>query len=312
MSCDSHHTHRHHQRGLAVALVLAVAYMAAEAIGGWLSGSLALWADAGHMLSDAGGLGLSLLAGWFAARPGNSQQTFGNVRAEILAATINGAMLIVVALGIAWEAWERMQSPQEIDAPVMAAIAFGGLMVNLLMLKLLHGDHNHNLNIRGAWLHVVGDTLGSVAVLIAAACIPLGWLWMDPAVSMVIAAMVVFSAWKLLAAAVAILMEQSPESVPVEEVRRALQSHPGVAAVHCLHVWSLASSFHSISAHVVLEEDGVERELLVQLRERLQRDFHVEHITLQLEPAGFRGCDEAVRNKCRPTETQLPAATEPV
>ena len=300
VSWTAHDHSNHGRRPLVVALLLALGYMGAEAVGGWLSGSLALWADAGHMLTDAGGLALSLFAAWVASRPGGTQQTFGHVRAEILAATINGMLLIAVALGIAWEAWERLQSPREINAVVMAWIAAGGLLVNLVMLKVLHGGHQHNLNVRGAWLHVLGDTLGSVGVLIAAACLPLGWLWVDPAVSVVIALLIVISSWRLLSDAVAILMEHSPKSVPVDEVRTALRSHPGVVDVHCLHVWSLASGFHSISAHVVLADDAAGTKMLGDLRSELQQRFQVEHVTLQLEPAGFSGCDEASGESCRP------------
>jgi cobalt-zinc-cadmium efflux system protein len=300
LSAEHHHTHDHDQRRLIVALLLATGYMVAEAIGGWVSNSLALWADAGHMLSDSGSLALSLFALWMVRRPPTQQQTFGLARAEILAAMINGILLVGVAIGIAWEAWERWSIPHDIDVKVMAGVALGGLLVNLLMLRVLHGGHEHNLNLRGAWLHVIGDLLGSVGVLVAAACLPFGWWWADPLVSVVIALLVVASAWRLLSDAVGILMEHSPRSVDVAEVRRVLSEEPGVADVHCLHVWSLASGFHIISAHVVMQAGRDVSSALAGLRGRVQERFQVEHVTLQVEPADFCGCEEATGPTCRP------------
>lgn len=300
MSCSPHSIAHAHVRQLSWALLLALAYMAAEVVGGWYTGSLALLADAGHMLSDAGSLLLSLLAAVLVTRPTSSQQTFGLFRVEILAATINGALLIVVAGGIAWEAWERFEEPREIHTLGMAVIGLGGLAVNLVMLKLLHAGHEHNLNLRGAWLHVMGDTLGSVGVVIAAGGIAAGWLWADPVVSLVIAVLVLASAWRLLREAIGILMEHSPREIDVDDVRAALSAHEGVAGVHCLHVWSIASGFHAISAHVALQSGRDASRDLGPIREDLQRRFRVNHITLQLEPAGFGGCDEAPGAGCRP------------
>ncbi len=300
------HSHHHGSdvQRLLIALTLAFLYMLAEVVGGWLSGSLALWADAGHMLSDSAGLLLSLFALWMVRRPGTSQQTFGLVRAEILAAAINGLLLVGVAVGIAWEAWERWHAPQEIRVGLMAVIALGGLVVNLLMLRVLHGGHEHNLNLRGAWLHVMGDALGSVGVLVAAGCIQMGWLWADPLVSVVIALLVVVSAWRLVADAAAVLMEHSPRSVDVAEVRRVLSEAAGVADVHCLHVWSLASGVHALSAHVVLHPGSDAGAVLIALSELLQERFPVKHVTLQVEPANFTGCDTAPAAGCRPAHAQ--------
>lgn len=300
MSCPHADVPTENRRRLVIALLLAATYMAAEAVGGWWSGSLALLADAGHMLSDVAALGLSLLAAWIATRPGSTQQTYGFVRVEILAAAANGALLVLVAGGIAWEAWERFQDPREIRVGVMTVIAAGGLAVNLLMLRVLHGGREHNLNIRGAWLHVAADTLGSFAVLLAAGGIAGGWLWADPAVSLAIALLVVHSAWRLLREALGILMEHSPASIEVEQVRQVLLGAEGVADVHCLHVWSITSGFHAISAHVVLHPGRNGTGDLAALRGRLQQQFHVDHVTLQLEPAGFTGCDEAPGAACRP------------
>ncbi len=297
-SHDAHHHHHHahsssaDRRRLVIALILAVSYMLAEVIGGWISGSLALLADAGHMLSDAGSLALSLFAAWIATRPGTSQQTFGYLRAEILAAAINGATLVAVAIGIAWEAWHRWSDPLPLQPALMAWIAAGGLVVNLLMLMVLHGGDRENLNIRGAWLHVLGDTLGSVGVLLAAGMVSIGWLWADAAVSLFIALLVTVSAVRLLSDATAVLMENSPHGISVDEVRATLLAESGVQAVHCLHVWSISTSLKSISAHVVLQRDAVYESDLARLRDRLREQFDVHHLTLQLEPSTFAGCDD--------------------
>lgn len=297
-----HHDHVHEtdgdRRRLGAALTLVVAYMGAEALGGWWSGSLSLLADAGHMLSDAASLGLSLLAAWIVTRAPSPQQTFGYFRAEILAAIVNGVLLVAVAVGIAWEAWERLQEPHEINSTLMAVIAMGGLLVNLLMLKLLHATDRDNLNLRGAWLHAIGDALGSVAVLIAAALTYLDWTWADPAVSVLIGLLIVWSSGRLLWDAVAVLMEQSPASIEVEAVRAALRESPGVAGVHCLHVWSISSRFNSISAHVVLRPGTDAGKELHTLSDQLRHRFGVDHITLQLEPDGFTGCSEESGASC--------------
>lgn len=303
MSCNHHSPASTNQRRLATAFALSLGYMGVELAGGLWSGSLALLADAGHMFSDAAALGLSLAAAWIAARPATPQRTFGYVRAEILAAAANGALLIGVAVGIAWEAWERLHVTRDIDVPVMAGVAAGGLAVNLLMLRVLHGGHTHNLNVRGAWLHVIADALGSVAVLLAAGAVALGWGWADPTASVLIAGLVVHSAWRLLRDALGVLMEHSPSSIEVEHVRGALLATEGVTGVHCLHVWSIASGFHAISAHVVLDSGRDGTGDLAEIRRRLQQEFHVDHVTLQLEPAGFDGCDEAIEQTCRPNPT---------
>lgn len=283
------------------ALLLAVGYMVAEAVGGWWSGSLALLADAGHMLSDAAALALSLIAAWIVTREGSSQQTFGFLRVEILAAVVNGVLLIVVSLGIIWEAWERFRDPQPIAAGWMSLIAFGGLIVNLAILRLLHATDHGNLNMRGAWLHALGDTLGSVGVLIAGGLAALGWESADPCVSLLISLLIIYSSYRLLSDAIAVLLEQSPASIDVAAVRTCLESADGVAGVHCLHVWSLSSSIQSITAHVTLKPDQQVRDTLPALQQRLQDRFAVRHITLQLEPHGCTPCGEAPPGDCLAT-----------
>jgi cobalt-zinc-cadmium efflux system protein len=293
------HEHHHHagnhsdRRRLGAALLLSAGYMLAEVVGGWWSGSLALLADAGHMLSDTAALGLSLFAAWIVTRAASVQQTFGYLRAEILAAVVNGAMLVAVSFGIAWEAWERFQDPQHVSTGLMGAIALGGLVVNLLMLRVLHGGDHDNLNMRGAWLHALGDTLGSLGVLIAAGLTSAGWPWADPAVSVLISLLILYSAGRLLSDSVAVLMEQSPRSINVDAVRESLARSEGVRDVHCLHVWSISSGFHSVSAHVVLEPGRDPARDLSELTERLKGRFGLRHVTLQLEPEGFGGCEES-------------------
>ncbi|MCZ6805845.1 MAG: cation diffusion facilitator family transporter, partial [Deltaproteobacteria bacterium] len=202
------HSHSHggptehtagNRKRLKTALILTAIYMVAEVVGGYLSNSLALLADAGHMFSDVAALGLSLAAVGWSQRPATRQRTYGFHRAEIVAALINGATLLAVAVLIAVEAWERMSKPENVDASLMVAVATGGLVINLINLKILSGGKNENLNVKGAWLHVMADTLGSIGAIGAGLAIMLfGWKWADPVASLFITALVVFSAWGLL------------------------------------------------------------------------------------------------------------------
>lgn len=294
------------RRRLIAALALAAVFMLAEVVGGLLSNSLALLADAGHMLSDAAALGLSLFAVWIASQPPGPQRTFGYHRAEILAALVNGATLIAVSAAILYEAWERLQEPPEIASGLMLWIAVGGLLVNGAMLWILHGGRNENLNLRGAWLHVLGDTLGSVGVIAAAICLRLfGWLWVDPVASVLICVLIVFSSWRLLREAVSVLMESAPANIPVQDVRECLLGVAGVRDVHCLHVWRISSGIDSLSAHVVVEQEQLGDLPLRVLRQTLQQRFEVGHITLQIEPEGFSACSDREPDAC--DAGQLPA-----
>ena len=271
-----------------VTLVLAAAYMVAEFIGGLISHSLALLADAGHMLSDVASLGLSCFAIWLTVRPAGTQRTFGFYRAEILAALLNGAALIAVSIFIMVEAWHRLWDPPAVQGGLMMAIAVGGLVVNLAGLAILHGGRNENLNIRGAWLHVLSDTVGSVAVIVSGILITqYGWYWADPAISMLISVLIVLSAWRLLAESVWVLMEGAPGGVDVNNVRLALSESPGVIDVHDLHVWTIASGLDSLSCHVVTDETRPHVDLLESLRSTVHAEFGIDHVTIQIEPAGF-------------------------
>lgn len=287
----AHHGHSHgeasadNRRRLTLTLVLAAAYMLAEAVGGWLTGSLSLLADAGHMLSDAAALGLSLFAIWIGQRPPNSRRTWGYYRTEILAALANGAALVAISLWVVVEAFARLRNPPPVDAPVMMAIAAGGLAVNLIGLRILSGGRDGSLNVRGAWLHVLTDALGSVQAILAGVLIwAFGWQWADPAASVLISILVVYSAWHLLKETVGVLMEGTPAHIDLDRVRNTLAGLPGVCGVHDLHVWTITSGMEALSAHLVVVEEASTTTLLRQVRSSLHDEFGIHHATVQIEP----------------------------
>ncbi|MEX0703312.1 MAG: cation diffusion facilitator family transporter [Planctomycetales bacterium] len=290
------HDHQHghcgraagNRRRLALTLALAAGYMVAEVVGGILTNSLALLADAGHMLSDVGALALSLFAVWIADRPSPAHRTYGHYRAEILAALVNGAALVAVSLFIFVEAYERFRDPPEVRGPLMMAIAVGGLLVNLAGLFILHGGRRESLNIRGAWLHVLSDALGSVGAIAAGGLIwAFGWRWADPLASVLIAVLVIYASWRLLAEAVSVLMESAPRGIDVDDVFAALKQTPGVLGVHDLHVWTITSGLDSLSAHVVIGDEREHHHVLTDLRKMLHERFGIDHVTIQIEPEGF-------------------------
>jgi cobalt-zinc-cadmium efflux system protein len=285
---DHHHARAASKTRLVLALVLAGGYMLAEAVGGWWTNSLALLADAGHMLSDVAALALSLAALWIAERPADSKRTFGYYRAEILAALVNGAALGAIAIYIFIEAIRRLYEPPQVIGGWMLAIAAGGLVVNLAMLGILSAGKSASLNVRGAWLHVLTDTLGSVGAIVAAALVWLyRWNWADPAISIAIALLVVYSAWHLLLESAAVLMESAPRGIDVDRVRDSIAATAGVLAVHDLHVWTITTGFESLSAHVVVADGQPPGPLLAELRASLHNQFGIDHITIQIEPEGF-------------------------
>jgi cobalt-zinc-cadmium efflux system protein len=287
------HDHHHHARSasktrLVLALVLAGSYMLAEAVGGWWTNSLALLADAGHMLSDVAALALSLAALWIAERPADSKRTYGYYRAEILAALVNGAALGAISIYIFVEAARRLTEPPQVLGGWMLAFAAGGLAVNLAMLANLSGGKSESLNVRGAWLHVLTDTLGSIGAIVAATLIWLfRWNWADPAISIAIGLLVIYSAWHLMLESAAVLMESAPRGIDVDQVRDAMVSIAGVLAVHDLHVWTITSGFDALSAHVVVSDGQPSGPLLAELRASLHDHFGIDHITIQIEPEGF-------------------------
>lgn len=275
------------RRRLAFVLALVLGYSAIELVGGAWTGSLALLSDALHMVSDSAALALSLLAGFLAARPAQKRRTFGNSRVEILAALANGVALAVVALFISVHAFERYLSPREVAGAGLFAIASGGLVINLVALYLLESERHGSLNLRGAFLHVASDTLASVGVCLAGIGIwTLGWLWLDPAVSLVVSALVLWSAWQLIRDALDILMETVPAHLDPEEIRGALLDVDGVRALHCLHVWTIGSGEVSLSSHLVVDAGLEPESLLERVRQRLAERFAIVHTTIQIEPAG--------------------------
>ncbi len=287
------HSHSHSHAGgsrsrMTWVLGLIVVYMVAEAVGGWLTHSLALLADAGHMLSDAAALGLSVFAMSMARRPRTSKQTYGYHRLEILAALANGATLVAISILVLIEAVHRIGRPEPVDAPGMIGIAAGGLVVNLVALWILHEGRDENLNMRGAWLHVLTDALGTVQAIVAGALIwGFGWQWADPVASVLIALLVIYSAWSLLREATGVLMESAPPHIDVEQVQQAMADVPGVLEVHDLHVWTITSGMESLSAHVVVEDHRFDCDVLGEIRVKLYERFGIHHITVQMETATF-------------------------
>jgi cobalt-zinc-cadmium efflux system protein len=276
------------RRRLAIVLVLAATYMVAEVIGGLLTNSLALLADAGHMLSDVASLALSLLAIWIARRPATPQHTFGYYRTEILAALVNGATLVAISIYIFYEAFHRFGEPPEVQGALMMAIAIGGLLINLTGLWILSAGKEESLNMRGAWLHVLADALGSVGAIAAGALIWLfGWNWADPVASVLIGVLVLVASWNLLKETVLVLMEGAPGNVDPDEVRNAIRSVPGVLGVHHLHVWTITSGMVALSAHVVVEASRFGQQALEEVNRPLHERFGIAHTTIQLETEGL-------------------------
>jgi len=292
------HSHAGHAHGvpdraanrkrLVVVLLLSAAYMVAEVVGGLLTNSLALIADAGHMLSDVAALALSLFAMWIAQRPPTPQRSYGYYRTEILAALVNGATLVAVAVYVFIEAFSRFRSPPEVQGGLMMAIAGGGLAINVAGLLILNAGRNESLNVRGAWLHVATDALGSLGAIIGGLLIwSFGWNWADPTVSVVIGLLVIYSSWNLLRQTVAVLMEGAPGHINVDELRNSMASVPGVTAVHDLHVWSITSGMVALSGHVCIGDGVSSSRVLAEVCKRTREGFGINHITIQVEPEGF-------------------------
>jgi cobalt-zinc-cadmium efflux system protein len=284
-----HHHHAHAtQRRLLLALVVHLLYIAVEIAGALRSGALSLWADAGHMVSDSASLGLALFATWFASRPASSRHTFGFYRAEILAALANSTALLLIAVFIIREAVQRLAGVDAHDhghvhGGILTLVATGGLIANLVTLKILHGGSGENLNVRAAWLHVLVDTVGSVQAIATGLLIMFfDWDWADPVASILISVLIVYSAWSLMKEALAVLMESAPAHVDVDHVRDRLMQVPGVTAVHSLHVWSITTGMAAMSAHVCAERPA--REVILELRRDLKARYGITQSTLEFDP----------------------------
>jgi cobalt-zinc-cadmium efflux system protein len=265
-------------------LSLTVAYMLAEFIGGFLTNSLALLSDAGHMLADVAALVLAMLALWFASRPITPRKTYGYYRLEILAALANGVALVVISLLIFYEALQRIRHPEPVDYGWMMIVAGGGLAINIVSAVMLHSASEENLNMRGAFLHVIGDALGSVGA-IAAGFVIWKWEWTlaDPIFSIAMCLLIIYSSWRLIRESVNVLLEGTPSHINIRAVVQSMHSVSGVADVHDLHVWTITSGKEALSAHVTLEPGASHRAALEALQEKLQTEFNIGHVTLQLE-----------------------------
>jgi len=284
------HTHGANKKTLAISLVIITLYMIVEVVGGLLTNSLALLADAGHMLSDAISLTVALLAFTFSGRAADYSKTYGYKRFEILAAVLNGVTLVLIAIYIFYEAIDRFQNPPEIASSGMLIIATIGLLINILVawIMMRGGDVEENLNMRGAYLHVLSDMLGSVGAIIAALLVMVfGWGWADPLASVIVAALVLRSGYIVTKAAVHILMEGTPQNVDMEKVIEAIKGSEGIASVHDLHVWSITSGLNALSCHAIVDErmSIYESE---QILRRIEHDLehqNIHHVTIQLETA---------------------------
>lgn len=290
---QSKHDHRHELRAessrrLKVVLLLTSLYMVAEAVGGWWTGSLALLADAGHMLTDVAAIGLALLAIWFGSRPATPSKTFGYYRLEILAALINGVALVVISLLIFYEAAKRFSAPPEIRSHAVILVASGGLIINLICAWILRRSHEIDLNMRGAWLHVINDALGSVAAIVAGILMAVfGWYVADPLMSILIGFLIVWSSWRLIREATNVLLEGTPAHINLAAVEDAILKTTGVQDVHDLHVWTITSGREALSAHVIHATSVSQVELLKELRVKLNDRFGVDHLTIQMETSNF-------------------------
>jgi cobalt-zinc-cadmium efflux system protein len=270
-------------RRLSLVLWLSACVMVAEAAGGWLAHSLALLADAGHMLADVAAIGLAVFVARMAQRPATPARTYGLVRLEILAALVNGAMLIVIAGAIGVEAVRRFRTPPLVHGAPVVGIAMVGLLANLASMRILHHGHAHSLNQRGAYLHVVSDALGSVGALAVGVIVLLtGWTLADPIVSVAIAALVLGSAWRLMRESADILLEAAPGHIPLATVHDQLASIQGVRSVHDLHVWTLTSGMIAMSGHLVVRDPTVHQRVLEAAQDRL-RSLGIHHVTVQME-----------------------------
>ncbi|HBC8092233.1 TPA: cation transporter, partial [Staphylococcus aureus] len=285
MSHEHNHTHGANKKTLMISFIIITGYMIIEAIGGILTNSLALLADAGHMLSDSISLGVGLLAFILGEKAADYSKTYGYKRFEILAAVFNGVTLVLIAIYIFYEAYQRFTDPPEVASTGMLIIATIGLLVNILVAWILMrgGDTKENLNIRAAFLHVIGDLLGSVGAIIAALMILFfNWGWADPLASVIVAVLVLISGWRVTKDAVHVLMEGTPKNVEIDAVIKTIESIPGVNNMHDLHVWSITSGQNALSCHVVV--DGTisiqeSQEILRTIEDELE-DENIGHATI--------------------------------
>ncbi|AZU63941.1 cation diffusion facilitator family transporter [Neobacillus mesonae] len=285
------HSHTSNKKALFSAFLLIAAFMVVEVIGGFLTNSLALLSDAGHMLSDAAALGLSFFAIKLGEKAVSQEKTYGYKRFEIIAAALNGLTLIVISLFIFYEAIHRFFAPPEVQSTGMLIISVIGLLVNIVAAWILmSGDKDENLNVRSAFLHVIGDMLGSVGAIIAALLIMFfGWGIADPIASVIVAVLILISGWRVMKDSFHILMEGAPTQINSNDVKVALQKVPLVQEVHDLHIWTITSGYPVLSCHITIANNGIHDEILAQSQKILHDEFHIEHSTIQVEKAA-NGC----------------------
>lgn len=302
---DNHdlHDHEHHHdlramsyRRLWWALIINLVFLIVEVIGGILTHSLALLADAGHMLTDVGALGLALLMAHIAKRPATPERTFGLLRAEVLGAFVNGATLVLIVGLIFWEAWKRLGQTQTIDGPFMLLVAFLGLLANIVSAIILAKGREENVNVQGAFLHMIADALGSVGAIVAGLVIwTTGWLPIDAIASIVIGLLILWSSWGFLKKTMNILLEATPEHINFMEVKNALEEMEHIDQIHDLHIWTITSGMPVLSAHIALSSCCAEtshwQECLAKAQKILKDRFGIEHATLQVE-AGDASCNQ--------------------
>jgi cobalt-zinc-cadmium efflux system protein len=287
MEPHSHAGHHHHHAGgsLKIALAITATFLVAEFIGALYTNSLALLADAGHMLTDVAALSLSLFAIRFAGRRATPRMTYGFHRVEILAALVNGVFLVLVALYIFYEAFNRFKTPEVVKADWMLVVAVIGLLANLTSAWVLFGKHHESLNVRGAFFHVLTDALGALgAVLASIAILVSGYALADPLISVVVAVLILWSSWIVIRDAVDILLEGTPAHINIVSLREQLCGVNGVGSVHDLHVWTLTSGVLAMSCHIVAENESYNRtDLLARVNGVAKERFHIDHTTIQIE-----------------------------
>ena len=277
-----------HQKKLVMALALTGSFMIAEVIGAWITGSLALLSDASHMFTDTAALAISLIALQIAKRPADQKRTFGYARLEILASTLNAVLLFLVAMYILYEAYQRFFMPTEIATGAMMWIAIAGLIINLISMRLLASASNESLNVKGAYLEVWSDMLGSLGVIIAALIIRFtGWTWVDTIVAVAIGLWVLPRTWQLLRESLGILMEGVPRGLDVAAIETTIRNVDGVTDVHDLHVWAVSSGSNVMTSHVVVGDTADGDAVLAGVVEAVSDAFEIHHCTIQIERAAF-------------------------
>jgi len=298
--------HHHHEashisstgnRPLMIALIIVLSVMIAEVIGGFLSGSLALLSDAGHMLVDALALGLSMFALTIARRPSTPTRTYGYHRAEIMAALANGTILVLVSIYIFYEAYQRFLEPTPVQAPLMLVIAAIGLLANLAGILLLRKASRHNLNIKAAFWHIVGDTVSSVGVITGGVIIAFtGWYIVDPIIAVIIGGIILWGAARLVIESADILLEAVPRHIEVQKVIETIKNTTGVDEVHDIHIWTITSGIHALSAHLLIADQMVSQstEIVGKVTQDLSENFSITHTTLQLECEKCESCPSGI------------------